>query len=579
MKQVIAILIVFITINSSTNAQFWKKDKEKTSDSTKVEDTGSTEGAKKPGIFQKVVGKIAKVAGGAVAGATGMVATTNSLEEVDIIASVGTNIYPKSLGLMFNDFLGGSWVDYGDFCMLMLASKDGYKFYKYGGSIKVGDQSMKHVSLGIHTSIEEPKTGNKKIVFEKNGSVEGSFEVERASKNIKLVSINGQKENVKLDLTKDVVLEFENYRNDPDALLRIDLVYTVIGIRTLGLVCYVKPADKVIIPAEAFRNIETENKGISFNNTYLAISEQWLTKSINNTGAIKDPLNVITGSNDGKWVTITNKNDQLYGIKFNSSNTLSGKTVDVNVLKKNAAYAMPISFAKKVAVATMSMQGTTYLYETTTNRWQQTETTKEIKFPQLPDSWLDETLHDLYNRIVSTYTEVAGGEVLPAEAITNCASYNDAQRFFKDEMNSADQFLRSYKGLTPVKNLSSQSMKINGENALLKDANADALLKVNFALQLSTDKKAMMTPYLSIEMDGASNGGFRSFVGNTKYFSILLKGEPLIIKSGKHDFTKNDYYGLIQLDAFQEAFKKALTELKSKEQEYGDYEKIWRIQK
>ena len=144
-------------------------------------------------------------------------------------------------------------------------------------------------------------------------------------------------------------------------------------------------------------------------------------------------------------------------------------------------------------------------------------------------------------------------------------------------MNTADQFLSVYKNLHPIKPLTSNSMRVFGENALLKETGADALLKVSIALQLSYDGKPAMTPLLTIEMDGVSNGAFRSFVGNTKYFSITVKGAPYIIKKGK-TIDKEELAKVVQASNLATAYKNALSSLKEKEAAIGDYETVWKLQ-
>jgi hypothetical protein len=121
-------------------------------------------------------------------------------------------------------------------------------------------------------------------------------------------------------------------------------------------------------------------------------------------------------------------------------------------------------------------------------------------------------------------------------------------------------------------------MRLNGENALLKETGADALLKVSITLQLSYDGKPAMTPYLTVEMDGASNGSFRSFVGNTKYFSIQVKGAPYILKKNAN-IGKDEIFQMVQTDTLVAAYQKALNEIKSKEAALGDYETVWNLQK
>ncbi len=572
MKVKLIISFCLLFSGSIAEAQFWKKDKTESSTEVKKEEPKKT-----GNIFQKAMSKVTKMVGNLAGELGGSVAEAPNLNNVDVLASIGTNIFPKDLGLATNDFLKGEWIDNGDFTMLMLSSPNGFQYFKYAGTIKLNGKELKHQSFGIHTAVEAPNSGNKKISFENNGVEEGSFTVPPPSKNIQLLSINGAKSSVNIDLTKDVVLELANFSTGPDALIRVDIVTSIIGMRALTMAAYVKPAPKVVIPAAAFRNIETQNKGIGFKNSYLMVSDQQLVKSIAQSGVFKEPIIAVTGSNAGMWINVTNSPEIAKGIAFTENEKVNGNEMEISVKKLNAAYAMPLSFAKKIAVASMSIQGTTQFYESKTNNWTKTETTKSIEFPQIPEEWLQEELAGMYAQFTQATADVAKGQLLPENAISSAPSYELVQDFFKDEMNTADQFLAVYKKLNPIKPLTSSSMRLFGENALLKETGADALLKVNIALQLSYDGKPAMTPYLSIEMDGVSNGGFRSFVGNTKYFSITIKGAPYIIKKGKA-LTKEELTKIIQTSDLATAYKKALINLKEKEASIGDYEIVWKLQ-
>lgn len=572
MKVKLIISFCLLFSGSIAEAQFWKKDKTESSTEVKKEEPKKT-----GNIFQKAMSKVTKMVGNLAGELGGSVAEAPNLDNVDVLASVGTNIFPKDLGLATNDFLKGEWIDNGDFTMLMLSSPNGFQFFKYGGIIKLNGKELKHQSFGIHTAVEAPNSGNKKISFEKNGVEEGSFTVPPPTKNVQLISINGSKSSINLDLTKDVVLELANFSTGPDALIRVDIVTSIIGMRSLTMAAYVKPASKVVIPAAAFRNIETQNKGIGFKNSYLMVSDQQLVKSVAQSGVFKEPIIAVTGSNAGMWINVTNSPEIAKGIAFTENEKVNGNEMEISVKKLNAAYAMPLTFAKKIAVASMSIQGTTQLYESKTNNWTKTETTKSIDFPQIPEEWLQEELAGMYTQFTQATADVVKGQLLPENAIPSAPSYELVQDFFKDEMNTADQFLAVYKKLNPIKPLTSSSMRLFGENALLKETGADALLKVNIALQLSYDGKPAMTPYLSIEMDGVSNGGFRSFVGNTKYFSITIKGAPYIIKKGK-SLTKDELAKIVQTNDLATAYKNALINLKDKEAAIGDYEIVWKLQ-
>ncbi|MBP6233339.1 MAG: hypothetical protein KA428_08735 [Chitinophagaceae bacterium] len=574
MKRIL-LLTLSLTLLFSANAQLGgllkkKKDKEQTAvtDTTAKPEQSEPEQKEKKkggGFFQKVIGKVSKVAGNTVMSGSGITAV-GDLAEADVIVSVGTNIYSKDLGLVVNDFLGKDWINNGDFTMLQIANKDAYQFYKYDGIIKVNGKELKHAGMGVHTATENPGTGNKKITFEKVGAIEGSFEVPLPTKNIKLISINGQTRDAKVDFTKDVVLEVANYSTETNSLIRVDVVGTIMGIRSLYCVGYLKPAAKITIPAAAFRNMETENK-LNYKNCYLTISDQLLVNVVNPTGKIPPSQMAIIGSNDGKWIDVTDSKDIEKGFTLKTGNAVT--------VKRNAAFAKPLSMAKNVAVSSFYTYGTTYSYGESTNRWTQVETTKEIQFPEVPDEYLNAMLEDLYKKMTAAYSEVTGKTVLPAGTVPSLPAYANTQKFMRDEVNNDENFLKAYKNLEPTRTFNSVSNSYYGDGVMLKEAKADALLKVSLICQLSWDDKPKMTPYMAIELVGEANGDFRSFMGNTKYFTMNIKGDGYELKKKEPvEFNK-----VFQVDAFVSQFKKALQELKIKEQTMPDYETVWNLQK
>jgi hypothetical protein len=243
-----------------------------------------------------------------------------------------------------------------------------------------------------------------------------------------------------------------------------------------------------------------------------------------------------------------------------------------------------MAMAKKIAVASMSIQGTTYSHGTKTDKLQNTITETTIQFPQIPDAWLDETLAEMYKKFTATVADVTSGVILPETVIPSSPSYENVQHFFLEERNTNENFLKSYKGLNPIKPLSTSSFRLQGENALLSETKSDALLKIKLNIDLGENNgKVTMNPYLSVDLDGASNGGFRSAVGNTKYFTINLSGEPIdvkqVFKKKGEGLTKELYQQIVQMDAFNAALKNTLMELKEKEKLNTDYEIVWNLQK
>jgi hypothetical protein len=347
----------------------------------------------------------------------------------------------------------------------------------------------------------------------------------------------------------------------------VDLVLTTIGLRALYLVAHVKPADKVIIPAAAFSNIETANN-FNFKNCYLAVADVQSTPALNPQGIIPKKLRVLTGSNDGMWVEVVKSSENSSGINFTKGNA--------TVKKGNAASAMPLSYAKTIAVSALSTYGTTYLYNQETNNWLQTTTTTTVDFPDVPDAVLDATLEEMYQKFTATIASVNNSTILPAATIPATPSFAETVKFFPEEVNNNGEWQRVYKQLSPVKTLTSVGNRYFGEGTLLKEAKADALLKIKMVCSLSWETKLpAMTPHLIVELVGQPNGDFRSMSGNTKYFSITIQGTPYEMKKNK----PVDFAQVVQVDSFNMQLKEALLELKAREQAMPDYEEIWKLQR
>ena len=562
---VIFLLMNFILI-MNTNAQSGG-DSKKTDEPFKEKESKVKDVSKKVGgFFQKGLSKISKLAGSISEDVMGITAT-GDLSDVNVTVSVGTNIYPKNLNLLVHSYQKNDWVDNGDFTMLQLESKDGSKYYKYSGTIKANGTPVKHNAGGVHTTTEFPNPNNKKITFEKGTKMEGSLEVPMPTQNVKLISINGQKSDVKVDLTKDVVLEISNYSTEPSSLIRVDIVGNAGNIRSLYVVGYLKPADKITIPAAAFRNIETLNKGLSFKDCYLSISDHLEVPAQNTTGKIPNNLMVLVGSHDGMPIDVINSEEISHGLQFTSGNT--------KITKGNAAFSMPLSLAKNIAISSFYSFGENYSADAITYKVQQTGTAKTIDFPVLSDNLLNETLSTLHGNIKTTFSNLLNAKFIAPGIVRNSPVHENSVKFMSDNLGGSTTFLKVYEGLSPLKGHNSAFNRNYGENAMLKEFNADAILKVSLRLNLNWHNKSILTPYLHVELKGKCYGDYRSFYGTTTYFTMDIQGVGYELKEDSKFINPEEVF---QISYLSKEFKVALEQLLAKEKTMPDYEALWKIQ-
>jgi hypothetical protein len=576
MKNIIIILTIFLVSHYSLSAQFWKKKEGASTDSVAPKKEESKSGG---GLFQKMITKVAKIAGKVGGTAFDLAKTTDDLAGVNPFTSVGTNIFPKSTGIAVTDFYNKPWIDYGDFVMLYLPAKNSpAEYFKYNGVAKCNGEELNYLGNGVYALLQNASMNSKVITLEKNNTIEGSFTIPAITSKIKIQSVNGQKDNISIDLTKDMTVDLLNYSDTKDALLRLDIVATTIGLRSLYFVAHVKPAKTITIPAAAFKHIENENPGVNFNNCYINISETNLTQTLENKGYFSTPLLATTGSNDGKFIHVTNSNKITKGLSILQTEKINGGDYVIEVSKKNASQAKPTSFAKNIAFASVTMAGTTSFYDQKTNKWTETETTKKIEFPKIPDTYIDNSLQQLRDKTADATNAVLGCKILTDDIVINAPSYQISQQYFKEERNEAGEFYKAYKNMQPIIPIGATTLAAQSFNGILTETNTDGLLKVDITVVASYDNKPVLTPTLKVELVGERNGGFRSLTGNTKYFTITIKGKPYEIKN-KTQLTPEEFSKIVQVSEFTEAYKKALSELVSKEKELGEYEIIWNLQK
>lgn len=573
MKKIVLLLCLSIAVCESSNAQFWKKkekEAEKKDTTTKeAKEEGEKEKKKGGGFFGKVVTKIAKVAGKVGVGAVGTAKKVNTLEEVDVFVQQAANIYPKELGLALHDFWGGEWVD-GDMIAVSLLNKSSaISAYTWDGSFNLNDKPLKHQALGVHANMVTASTKANRVSFATGGSEFGSFSIPVETNKIKLTSINNQTSNISLDLTKDVELQVANAKTN--ALVRVDIVIAYMGIRSAYLVGYFKPAEKILVPALMFKHIETKNKGVNFKNSYINVSQSSFVETIDNKGYFTKPLQLISGSNDGKWVTVTNNNKVDEGIEIKSEGLL--------VQKGNASFSRPLSFAKKIALGNITIKGTTAGGATRTNRLEGTVTTIDFSMPEIPESYLNETLQEMYNKYTAAIKEVLGKDVLAPEIITSTKAFAENANFITEEFNEQGGFVKHFKNSAPLgeKN-NSIAFQFKGLGSMLKEAKVDAILKIEFLVAPPAKiKDGSLETGMTIEMVGMNNGGLPGGFLPTSYFKIQMEGVDYKVKN-KTLLTEEEFKKITQIDFFVEKFKKALTELKAKEMASGEYEKYWSAQ-
>lgn len=523
-------------------------------------------------LLNKLVSKVAKKVGGA------STETASALDDIMPTVAIGSNLHPAELGTLSQSFFE-DWKAGGDQVAIMFTKKNSPGYFKLDGKVSVNGQEMNYTTSGVYDIITDASNAPRNVEITMASGQTSKFTIEPVKNRIKLISINGQKENISLDLTKDVTLEVEGMSPSENPLMKVSIAINQVGIKSIYDVCYVRSGSKLTISAAAFRNINIIPGGdaiYSYKKSFLSVGFESMENAKDISGDISS-IQYIRSVNDGKFVNVTNEPDLNKGLKAAGTEV----EMDYDFFKPNAFMSRPFSQIKKFGVISFSIRGTTTKSVTTeTGQTYYKEAT--LTFPQQPNAVWDDLMAKLYPELIAIVKSELHAEEIPIDKITSSASYRNTEAFAKDDANTTVAFARSYKdtkvmsAFMPV----TEGFGVSGVNQrVLNETGADALLTMTLDLDISYDKKdsksvyVVMIPKFAFEATGRSNG----ILTNTKFTTgtiVSAKGVRF-----------NDNMSPEQLDAIIRrsdlltSFRKGLREIIEKEKANADYEVVWNLQK
>lgn len=529
------------------------------------------------GLFQKAVGKFAKVTGSLVGSTVGMTGTSTDLESLNPQIVFRTNLYSKEVGALEVDLFGKGWKGGNDGVQIQFTKKHGIKMTKLqGGSVSVDGKPAAYQDLGVYTYVAEHSDGARKIEITASNGQKSSFTIS-PDKAIKLTKINGQTgDNISVDITRDVVLEFENPGPADGALIQVSISASTIGLNTFYEVGSFKPAAKVTVPAAAFMHAAfpgKNGKNMSFNKAFLQVARTSWEYATEVTGEYKS-IPYMMGVLDGRFIKIGAKPEFSNGLV--AEGEVKGKDISYEFEKPAAAMSRPFAHAKTIGIASFGIRGTSSAQKTETNRLAGTKTETSVTFTP-SNELLDGLLAKMYPEVVAVTESVLGGKTVPIEKIAATAAWQKSGLMSETNDGTETTFARAYK---TTKILSEAALKVDGyrivadEASIGKEAEVSALLRCVLDLVLEIDNgKTTLTPVLHYSMYGASNGV--AYLPTT-YVQGTVQGKSS--KVGKKNTSDADIIEMINAPELINGLRTALTDLKAKEKADGAYDLIWSLQ-
>lgn len=578
MKNVFIAIAASCLLATTAHAQLnpFKKKKENaavqdTATAAKTEEPEKEEKKKGGGLFQKVVAKVAKVAANASGAMLGTTKTTDNFDVIEPAIFVSSNIYPKSVGTMQTDFYNG-WKEGGDLVGVMLLPKDKGFFYKLDGTVKINGEKADYAAAGAYTKILDGSNADKVLELQTKSGKTAKFTLIPKQNKIKLVSVNGQTKNAVIDMAKDFTIELDGFT--PNAFIKIEVVMQKMGFRGQFEVGSYRAAKTITIPGYIFKhmNVGPDQADFKYSNPYIFVSETEVRETKDENGHYKEPVKYFAGTSSYMAVNVVNP--------VGNGGGLTVRDGACRLEKGNAYFSPPVEMATKIAATTIVVKGTTYYYDVSESKVvdRTMTTTKELKFPQIPDAKLEALAADLYQQMTTILKEELNATVIAPEQVTGNAAYQKLGIYMNEGENTDEHFRKSYKGLNEPPAMAPLAFSINGQAYLFEALNANALLKTVLDLKISWEgKKPKITPYLNVELKGMPNGGINGASQLSYYFKGAVSGESIELTKGV--VTEEMINRILQVNSLTDAFRKGLQKLKTKEKEYSEYKTIWNLQK
>ncbi|MFN8670762.1 MAG: hypothetical protein U0457_01610 [Candidatus Sericytochromatia bacterium] len=518
--------------------------------------------------------------------AESMTENTNGLKNVALQAFYVNNLYPNATKTTTLEYFDKGWEEGKSAVTVTFMKKVGMGFYKINGEVLLNDKPMKYLANGAYMSFLdefENKVQNIKI---KTKSGDETFINVEAPKPVRLLSVNGESENIQLDLKKDLVLEFEEFKNlEPNEKIKVSFLMDVLGAREFVDIGIFKPTKKIKIPYQAFNNLSVTASMSSvakFNagKNFIRVERFKVKKE-------KAPIVPVSQSLSMSWSTmpVSLINDSNPNEGINIKNDSKEAPFNYHFNKPNAFYGKPISKIKKLALTSLSVRGTLRNVQTSVsqstvgNITTTTTTTTTRQFPTLPDAFWDQLLNNTYKDLVKILKE-NNIELIPVEKVLKSKEYEFMDNL--DEENNKYKVSKTYKGLKDLmpsfgsilKQFSFTLPTDRPEIKLINELNVDGLLGLSFEVNIDPKSELIkLNPSMLIKITGGNNG---YAVGPLTYMtgSISGAGAPFSEK----DFSNiNALNKITRKDEVMSTFKTAIKDMKNKERELG-YNDIWNLQ-
>ena len=515
-----------------------------------------------------------------------MTQSTADLSNVSMQVRYIRNLYPPETGTTEAGYLE-EWKAGRNILGINVFKRSGIGMYKLDAVMLANGDTLPYYTNGASGKfLDEGDLESQHIQIKTASGQEAEFTV-APIEPVEITSVNGGSGIV--DLTKDLVLEFDVPENVENRNMKVSLLMDVMGVRDWVDIVNFKEKSKVVIPASAFQHLP----GLSpvMGSSYLRVERFRVEPTIHKgIGAAQ----VLSLSWDAVPVEVTGKRDAVNGIAVDGEISSEKGTISYDISKPNAFLGKPFSEGKKFALTSLTVRATklkqsrtktssstSYYgnYKVTTT----TTTTQTRKFPTLPDEFWEDLVDDMYDEVLATLQNNWDIELIPVEEVLGAPSYQELESI--DDGVTEVAVSKSYKNtknLIPttlgaiIGSVSSTFASDRVDARLIEELDVDGLIAVTIDLEMPWESFSL-SPRLSFRVSGPPNG---YLMGPTIFAQGVISGNGVELDSAKAETTDpmDILDRVVRKDELISALDTGLKQLQAEERKYG-YDKIWALQR
>jgi hypothetical protein len=525
-----------------------------------------------------------------------MTAKEKDLSKMAIVGTYNTNLYPKAVETLSVNY-AKNWEDGGSAVAVQLIKTEGYGFLQLDGDVLINGDTAKYESGGVYmVFVDKNDRSPKKVELISKSGQKAHFEIAPAP-TFSIKSINGKTSEAQIDVTKDLVLEFNLPREAKGKLMLVSLISSFPGGKDFNNFQSFYASEKVVIPAGSFKSTQISGGDLMGKNVVDYVKEnQWLkVELVEESRAELTPFPYFRKKSvciDTKPVSITGELESYayYRTKGEIDVKEDEKPLKYEGSVMQGYYAPSLEVPKlRIGIASLGVYADIYKQDKSESRSKVgdveyiTTTITTYQFPKLDDVYWDEYMGGIYadfKKILESY----GVEVVDIDKIMNDPNY--ARFYDVENKNTKQVFKKNYKN---SKRISIESVSEIGDQTatagatddlpksmLLKSLGLDGLASLSLNLTIAgDDKNVVLYPSFSYLLEGKGLVDYSSVGTWYQASGRRSKGVPF----SESEFTNVAALNrILQKDLVVSAIEKSLKELVEKQRQ-SQVKQTWMMMK